>query len=133
MVIPGRPPRTKTSRWFNAQALTSTKTSLASIVGSGTFAYSSTSGPPCCLKIVAFTVLRGCLGNSALSLLTRVVGRTCEWARLDVMESHVHANFTPLVKFFRGNVAYHRETASVWLQVLSDGHDIARDRAKGFH
>jgi hypothetical protein len=49
------------------------------------------------------------------------------------MESHAHANFTPLVEFFRGDVAFNWETASIWLQVLTYGHDIARDGAKIFH
>src|SRR6267143_5299035 len=50
----GIPSRTKRSRWFRAHALTRTRTSVGLILGSGTSAYSSLSGPPNSRKRSAF-------------------------------------------------------------------------------
>ena len=44
--------------------------------------------------------------NSLFSLFSRVIGRPCQRARLDVMESHRHPNLPPPCELFGRDIAF---------------------------
>ena len=70
---------------------------------------------------------------AAVRLLPGVIGRASERTRLHMLESHLHSHITPVTEFFRSHVTLHRRAARVWLEILADCHDVARDGAEIFH
>src|SRR5690242_2952596 len=49
------------------------------------------------------------------------------------MKTERHADSSPLGKLRRCDITLHRQTSRVRLEILSDGHDVARDGAKISH
>src|SRR4249919_2514282 len=49
------------------------------------------------------------------------------------MKSKLHPNLTPLRKLFRYDVALDRQTPRMWLEILTNRHDVARHFTQVVH
>src|SRR5215210_5847401 len=79
------------------------------------------------------TYFVGLLPGGFCRLLASMIRGARQRARFDVAETQSHADLAPARDLFRRHVALDGQTALKGLQILPDGHDVARDRAQVLH